>query len=390
MIKKYIWAVLLLMLLSCSEDPLEPVSDGVPEIVSVTLPGRWNLNAGDSTVVEIKATDPQGASDLQSATFQVFNASSGMVFSADLFDDGGISGSTDLIAGDGVFRNLFKPSQITEEGGSFLFTFNVSDKMGNQAEAVSKTVTFALNQAPQILSSSTPAILEDGAAPKVIQVIVRDEDSALKDINVYLDLLFNDISILNEPIMLANDGNISENGDEFAADSIYSLKIDSSFAAGRQGTYKMVFTAKDEFDDQSTVVQNEIMLENSKPLISGLVAEQTISRPSNPGVFNSSLITLDVHDSQSLADIDSVYFISIKPDGTPAQGNPFLMLDNGIAFDINNFETARGDKDAGDGRYSITILVNNENDPGVYEFTFFARDKAGNLSQSILHHIEVD
>ena len=59
-------------------------------------------------------------------------------------------------------------------------------------------------------------------------------------------------------------------------------------------------------------------------------------------------------------------------------------------FDINNFETARGDKDAADGRYSITILINSENDPGVYEFTFFARDKAGNLSESIIHHIEVE
>jgi len=376
------------MLLACSEGPTLPKSGTDPQIVDVRLKDRWNLNAADSNIVEVKVTDPQGFADLDTVVMRVYNSTSDEIFKDYLYDDGGLSGSTDLIAGDGVFRNLFSVKSISKQEGDYQFTFNITDKLGNSAEEVSEMVSFRNNLSPLLLSAISPDTLKIGSMPQIIRAIAVDPDGLPQQTNVYMDMMYNGSSIFLDPVMLANDGNVQENGDEFAADSVYSLKIDSSFAAGRRGLYTLVFSAADEFGSESNVIQNEIQIENEAPFISDLSAPSSIDLPKGQQIV-TALITLKVNDSQSLTDIDSVYFLSIKPDGSPANGNPFIMLDNGIPFDINNFVVARGDEVANDGTFSITILLDRTNDVGVYEFTFWARDKVGQRSNSVTHNIEV-
>ena len=388
MINRFILLTFFIMLLACSEEPTLPKSGTDPQIVEVRLKDRWNLNSADSNVVEVKVSDPQGFADLDTVVMQVYNSTSDEIFKDYLYDDGGLSGSTDLIAGDGVFRNVFPINSISDQEADYLFTFNITDKMGNSAEEVSKIVSFRNNLAPLLISATTPDTLKIGSKSKIIRVIAVDPDGKPQQTNVYMDMLYNGSSIFLDPVVLANDGNVQVNGDDFASDSVYSLKIDSSFAAGKQGVYTMVFSASDEFGSESNVIQNEIQIENEPPFISDLSAPSSIDLPTGQQIV-TALITLKVNDSQGLTDIDSVYFNSIKPDGSPANGNPFIMLDNGIPFDINNFVVARGDEIANDGTFSITILLDSSNDVGVYEFTFWARDRAGHRSNSITHNIEV-
>jgi len=108
------------------------------------------------------------------------------------------------------------------------------------------------------------------------------------------------------------------------------------------------------------------------------------------GYFNKALVTAAVQDSNGLDDVDSVYFYSRKPDGTLANnGLPLVMVDNGKPFNISDPWQQAGDEKAGDGIYSLTILIDNSAQTGRYYFTFYMRDKGGNLSDSVIDSIEV-
>ena len=108
------------------------------------------------------------------------------------------------------------------------------------------------------------------------------------------------------------------------------------------------------------------------------------------GYFNKALVTAAVQDSNGLDDVDSVYFYSKKPDGTMANnGRPLVMVDNGKPFNISDPWEQAGDEQAGDGIFSLTILIDNSAQAGRYYFTFYMRDKGGNLSESVVDSIEV-
>jgi len=372
MTKIFITGAIFLLLFSCSEEPVKPRLDNIPLIESLRLPERWNLNATDSSIVEIKVTVAQDFADLQPATMHVFNVSSQEIFSAQLYDDGGLSGSTDLIAGDGVFRNRFKGTDISAEAGSYLFTFNVSDGAGNTAEPISKTVSFNFNQPPQIYNLITPDILESGAQPFTINVGAADVDSDPENVNVYMDLLINNTSVLAEPIQLFNDGNVAENGDVFAGDSIYSLKIDSSFAAGKQGEYKMVFSAKDEFADESNIIQSSLQIDNDRSYIISTDVPDTVFRPANIPV------KAVVGDPQGGDDIQRVYFELKASDGSYIESSPgnhlqLTMFDDG---DLQN----HGDTEANDSEYALILQVTQNNVADVYTLEFYVQDKVDNIS----------
>ncbi len=108
------------------------------------------------------------------------------------------------------------------------------------------------------------------------------------------------------------------------------------------------------------------------------------------GTFHKALVKAAVQDPDGLSDVDSVYFYSRKPDGTLANnGLPLVMVDNGKPFNISNPWVDAGDEKAGDGIYSLTILIDNNAQTGRFYFTFYMRDKAGHLSPSVTDSIEV-
>ena len=381
MLSRLIIVGLLFLLLACSEEPVTPKTGSKPEIVSVRLPDRWTLNSIDSNIVEITVIDPQGFADLETVMMQVFNASSEQVFSGQLYDDGGLSGSMDLIAADGVFRNVFVGSDISQESGDFLFTFNISDKTGNAAMEFSKTAAFSFNQSPQIISATTLSVLESGMQSLVLNVIARDDDSPAENVNVYLDLRLNNTSIFNEPIQLANDGNIAENGDAFANDTIYSLIIDSTFAAGKSGNHTLVFFARDEFDDESNPVENDIFIENEKGYIITTEVPDTVFRPADIP------IKALVGDPQGLDDIQRVYFELKASDGTYIETGPGSRFQQNM-FDSGNL-IAHGDTTAGDAEYSVILSVTESNVADVYTLEFYMVDKVSNVSLMVSDTLDI-
>jgi len=381
MLIRFIIIGLIFLLLACSEEPVKPKTGSNPQIVSVRLPQRWNLNSIDSSIVEIKVTDPQGFADLETATMLVFNASSEQLFNGELHDDGGLSGSTDLLASDGVFRNLFKGTDITDEAADLLFTFNISDKMGNAAPESLKTAAFSFNQAPQILSATTLTLLESGADPVVLSVVAKDDDSHPKNVSVYMDLLFNNTSVFNEPIQMANDGDLAESGDVFANDTIYSLKIDSTFAAGKSGNYTIVFSARDEFEDESNSIQNAILIENERGYILTTDVPDSVSRPADIPI--KALLG----DPQGRDDIQRVYFELKASDGSYIETSPGNHFQQNM-FDSGNLP-AHGDTTAGDSQYSVILTVTENNVADIYTLEFYMIDKVSNVSLMVSDTLDI-
>ena len=106
--------------------------------------------------------------------------------------------------------------------------------------------------------------------------------------------------------------------------------------------------------------------------------------------YNRELITASVTDPQGLTDVDSVYFYSQKPDGTLANsGDPILLVDNGKPFSAENPAEETGDEVAGDGIFSFSLLLDNTIDKGMFIFSFYMRDKVGNLSVVKKDSVEV-
>jgi hypothetical protein len=92
----------------------------------------------DTLVVRITANDPQGLGDITSVTFTVLREG-GTPATLDMFDDGDFDGHRDEIAGDGVYSRgvIVNAASVP---GTFRFTFETADKVGNPAPAVVDTL----------------------------------------------------------------------------------------------------------------------------------------------------------------------------------------------------------------------------------------------------------
>ena len=84
-------------------------------------------------------------------------------------------------------------------------------------------------------------------------------------------------------------------------------------------------------------------------------------------------------DQNGLSDIDKVYFLVYRPDGT-TNNSQNLMFDDGNLTD-------HGDQSAGDGIYSLLIQITSANQKGTYRLEFQAKDRGGKLSNIINHSL---
>lgn len=381
-------SLMMFHIYSCDEDPVTPKAGQLPSIVTLHIPTIWGINAVEPLLIEIKTDDPQGVQTLSSATFTLYDDANNQVFNGTLKDDGAYDISGDIIARDGIFRNRFLPSDLSKTEGTYYFIFTIIDSDDNMIKSEKQAVQFEFNSPPVIKNVSYPTLFTSGAEG-VFQVGFSDPDGVDNLKHTSMDLIKNGASVLATPVIMFNDGNTAKNGDLLAADSVFSVKQDSSFGAARVGDYVLRFSAEDLSGNKSKTVDKIITIENGTGKIKAAKLPATIMRPTQTGVFEKTLITVDISDPQGLGDIDSVYFNFYKPNGTPAKNNPFIMVDNGKPFNINNLFEEAGDKTANDGTYSLTFLVDSNNEKGDYTFKFYMRDKAGNAATVLEQSLEV-
>jgi len=363
----------LLMLFACKKEnnPVEVGTD--PVIESINLRYKWNsVDSTRQVKIEVKTTDPQGFSNLNGVFMEVTQVAGNMtVFSDSLYDDGAYFqiNDGDVFAGDGVFSNRYTATQILSGSGEgeYKFTFTAFDKDGNESQKTEQTSLFGPNVRPEIIEITGIDSLYSGTTPVIFEVAVFDSDGVDDVIRVYFDVK----DSLNSPIEtidLFNDGDFANHGDLFADDSLYSIKLDSTFGAERKGVYHFWFHLEDSFNEQNLLTPIfHLYIENEVGVIVNTVVPDTITRPQDLGLY------LTAKDPQGLADVDSVYFLLEKPDGSFGGGGAkFDLQDNGDDF--------YGDLVSGDGIYSKIISIAASNDPGLYIFHFYMRDKVGHLT----------
>ena len=198
---------------------------------------------------------------------------------------------------------------------------------------------------------------------------------------VYCDIYSPDGTLLTDnPLQLFDNGDITVNGDTAKADNQFSNKfpLSGSFVTGN---IKIQFYVKNDAGNSRLMAVHYVKFSpgvpNEAPVISDLVAPDSavIGTPDSLIV-----ITLKVQDANGLKDISSVYFNSyIPPDGNLAHNNPTYLTDDG----------QNGDKTAGDGIYTVTVVLPYNAPKGQFRWEFFAKDRSGALSNKITHYLIV-
>jgi len=392
MFDKYLLYVLVttLMFISCSDDK-SPVATGVtPEIEKVKLNDKWNPRLSQPYKVEVYVQDPQGPGNITKGLVQVRKENEEVILYTDsLYDDGAYfhPGDGDVIARDGVFCNRFSPNQILPvvETGLYSFSFYAIDNQGNESQMIDRLISFGTNSAPTISNIDAPDSYSALSDESSIRVTVNDSDGFMDIRKVYFESQLAGVNFARFESDLYNDGD-PEHGDEVAGDSVYSIKLDSSFVVGKTGSYELLFYVEDSFNEQNDSIPiHTIFFTNLPPVYSELNMPDTVYIPAQPEENYLEYITMKVDDPEGLADILQVYFYSLKPDSSFGNGgNPIYLRDNGLPFSGTN-NLAVGDQVAGDGIFTfglpITSNMQTSSDTQLeaYFFTFYVADKAENL-----------
>lgn len=165
---------------------------------------------------------------------------------------------------------------------------------------------------------------------------------------------------------------------------VYSGLITYNMTCRLVGFYNVKFQAENVsglFSPELDVGFNVINSGNERPILSDLIAPDTLQRPSGIGAdtLRQSFLQLRATDPNGQCDIESVFFNSFKPDGSPSTGNPFRMYNDGTNCDtIPN-----------DSKYSLCIYIHHTAQLGTFTFKFNAKDRPQLLSDTLYHYIYV-
>ncbi len=388
--------VIIIFSIGCSKED-NPVSLGVvPSITKLKLPDKWNIRTSPNYKIEVWATDPQGMSNLSGVQMTITESSSGnQIFIDSLYDDGAYYhiNDGDVLAGDGVYSNNYRPSDINQalDEAEYLFQFKAVDKQHNESQVLEYPVFFGPNSRPQVQRISAPDFIQSGISDVIFSITASDSDGTDDIIISFFESENLEKGYKKFEQYLYNDGNLTNHGDETANDSVFSTKINFDFLSGKQGRYNLLFYVEDSFGERNTeVATHEVVIGNEPGEFLQINVPEQMNLPITVDDYNRELMTTEVSDPDGLADIDSVYFYSLKPDSTFANdGLPILLVDNGLSFNINNAGVETGDLDPGDGIYSFSILTYQDTITGLYTFSFYIRDKAGNLTGPVIKTINI-
>jgi methionine-rich copper-binding protein CopC len=183
----------------------------------------------------------------------------------------------------------------------------------------------------------------------------------------YFDIIASDNSVLNSsPVeLLPLENNIFQNQ--------FILKREFP-----NGTYNLNFRVTGLDGKSSFVASSSFQFNNGQDNVPPFISNSVIY-PDTVVVNDTTVISTSITaiDSNGTNDIEEVYFIVYKPDGT--SNNSHVIL-----FDDGNLDE-HGDSTAGDNVYSRLIQVNQSNDKGTYRFEFRAKDRSDSLSNIVNH-----
>lgn len=148
------------------------------------------------------------------------------------------------------------------------------------------------------------------------------------------------------------------------------------------GLYTVILFAIDPEGGVSNQVRGllRITAEGAPPVIEEVDVPEEVQIPP-PGETRQLKLAAVVSDPDGLANILRV---EMRPNG----GSAILLCDDGGQLPCGPFPNS-GDETAGDGRYTITVQIGSNNQPGVNVFAFQAFDRFGERSEVVTRNVRV-
>ncbi len=369
-------AVLVLIIAGC--EVRNPVAGGdvVPVLSRSSAPDSLMLGDPEGMSVSIRVDDPQGPDNIAAVLCRVFRGEQlhSPVHEETLLDNGTMA---DILASDGVFTGRINGSDLAGAAGLYMLGFQAVDRDGNSSGSVVVSFSAVAGVSPgrPVLSgcAAPDTIGPDERSAVNLRVSVSDPDGPGDVDSVYCDIYPPFATVPAGRVALGPSASSfgTAGADEFNAIADMSPLLTGS------GVHRFRFCARDKSGLESVpvVLEAAVVLPNDPPLLSDAVAPDTVDR----NTADPILLSVRVTDPQGASDIRRVYFNTTRPNGAPSSGNPFLMLDDGTA----------GDAVAGDGVYSLQIVISASNALGNYRFDFYAEDNAGAMAGPLTRIITV-
>ncbi|MBN1779522.1 hypothetical protein JW948_00160 [bacterium] len=349
----------------------DPAGDlySAPEIIRIQTPRTVSLSDPDPEMIFVTVSDPQGIEDIADVSW--FISQDQQAAMTDNGDQG------DLIPGDGQFTGRFSASMFADTG-AYVLRVTVRDRDGHQADGTSDTVRVVdmpPNDPPELLSADVPAEIQAQDLSAFALTVEARDAQGFGDIDCLELRIYPPLG--SRPVFTDTVTNSETAAGETTGRMTFTLDLSDTLKS--LGQHQIRFQAWDSAGSRSLplVALFTVAGVNNAPVLSELSAPDLVNRQ-NMTPFRMSVRAID---AQGPGDIRRVYFNSIKPDGEPASGNPFLLRDDG--------GPVSGDAEAGDGVFSIVIQITPENALGTYVFTFFAEDFAGEISEPVEHLLTV-
>ena len=370
---------ILILAAACTEDLPTPVELQIPSIARIEAPASVFQTPATSQHISVFVNDPQGPSDITEVTLTIKQLSTGNTASQPLLKDDGQNG--DILAQDGVYFVLYNTALTQNAVGDFLLEAQARDQSNNTSDVVRDTMTVITgteNQTPTLLTALAPdTVWTDSTYTFQFRATAGDANGLSSLRPTLIQIFPPAFPTPSATDSLFDDGAHDDGG---VNDGTFAKSFSPALFNRGRGRYEVLFRARDNAGSLSNANIRRIEVTdrfvNDPPQVSGLQAPDLISRSAIPNTYVLSLIA---SDPDGRSDIQRVFFNTFLPNGNPSSSNPFSMRDDGQL----------GDATANDGRYSLTIEINNAAATGNYRFEFQAEDKQGVLSAKLIHSITV-
>lgn len=197
--------------------------------------------------------------------------------------------------------------------------------------------------------------------------------------NVFSDIYTPVGDKLNSSPYWLYDNGKAENGDQQAGDNTYSNKFPLS-QYYPNGFYTVRYYVIDKNNLTNQVAVQKFKYDNGQSNVAPVISDAVIE-PDTMIVTDTTIIQVSIKasDENGASDIESVYFIVFRPDGTSNTIHNELFDSGDVLL--------HGDLIDGDGIYSLKIQVDQSNMKGTYRFEFQARDRGKKLSNIINYFV---
>lgn len=364
-------SLFLLAFISCENNPLGVIDStgSSPLLRSATvLPASVDLDAttlGSSNRLNITVTttisDPQGASDINGATYSIF---------APKGDSLVASGTINLVqpAADSLpVTGTAAPGFVvdTASGGIYRIEIQATDRAGHKSPTLSQGIYIYKGRRAPVLSLPGGRWLAQTVADSALYgIFVTASDAG--GLNDIAQVTFRAVGSKNLGTIEMYDDGSKTHADAVAGDGVFSVR---AWIAPTTNITDVVleFNATDKAGHSSATLRRP--LSNSVPIFTSFNVPTTIQRPTSGSNLVSFIV--GVQDANGLSDIDSVYFRNLSS----TSATIILMYDDGD-------KTIHGDSLANDGRYGRILSIDASTSTGTKQFKFSVTDRLGARSDS--------